>query len=120
MGETMKLQADKKIGLALGGGGARGLADLGVLKVLQEHRIPISYIAGVSVGALIGALYASGMPLKQLMELASQTRWRHLGRLGFPLMGLSSNERMEGYLARYISQDSFEALQIPLRVIATN
>jgi len=46
----------KKIGLALGGGGARGLAHVGVLKVLEEEQIPVDYIAGTSMGAIIGAM----------------------------------------------------------------
>lgn len=62
-----------KIGLVLGGGGARGAAHIGILKVLEEHRIPISYIAGTSMGALVGALYASGMTAKEIESAITGT-----------------------------------------------
>jgi NTE family protein len=58
-----------KIGLVLSGGGARGLAHVGVLKVLEEMRIPISYVAGTSMGAAVGGLYAAGIPADELEEI---------------------------------------------------
>lgn len=64
-----------RIGLALSGGGARGAAHIGVLKVLEEHRIPIDYIAGTSMGALVGGLYASGMSTRDLESLISTIDW---------------------------------------------
>jgi predicted acylesterase/phospholipase RssA len=60
-----------KVGIALGGGFARGLAHIGVLKVLEEENIPVDFIAGTSVGSVIGAAYASGMSAKELEEVAS-------------------------------------------------
>src|SRR5579872_4323996 len=66
---------DLKVGLALGGGGARGLAHIGVLKVLQEEDIPVSMIAGTSVGALIGALYAAGVSTAELEEMSADIGW---------------------------------------------
>jgi len=56
------------IGLALGGGFARGFAHLGVLKVLEQHRIRVSHIAGTSVGSILGAAYASGAPLARILQ----------------------------------------------------
>jgi len=64
-----------KIGLVLSGGGARGAAHVGVLKVLEEQRVPIDYIAGTSMGAIVGGLYASGVPLAELENLITQTDW---------------------------------------------
>jgi NTE family protein len=64
-----------KIGLALSGGGARGAAHIGVLKVLEEHRIPVDLIAGTSMGALVGGLYASGLSPAQLDSVVSKTDW---------------------------------------------
>ncbi len=58
-----------KIGLALGGGGARGAAHIGVLRVLQEYRIPVDYIAGTSMGAIIAGLYASGYTVDEMEEV---------------------------------------------------
>ena len=63
------------IGLALSGGGAKGIAHVGVLKVLEEMRIPVDYIAGTSMGAIVGGLYATGMSVEQLEELALTTDW---------------------------------------------
>jgi NTE family protein len=65
-----------KIGLALSGGGARGVAHVGVLKVLEEHRIPVDYIAGTSMGAIVGGLYASGMSAKEIETVIHQVDWR--------------------------------------------
>jgi NTE family protein len=64
-----------KIGLALSGGGARGIAHVGVLKVLEEHRIPVDYIAGTSMGAIVGGLYASGMSAKEIETAIHQVDW---------------------------------------------
>lgn len=64
-----------KIGLALSGGGARGAAHIGVLKVLEEHRVPVDYIAGTSMGALVGGLYASGMSPAELEKVISELDW---------------------------------------------
>jgi NTE family protein len=64
-----------KIGLALSGGGARGAAHIGVLKVLEEHRVPVDFIAGTSMGALVGGLYASGLSPAQLDSVVSETDW---------------------------------------------
>ncbi len=67
-----------KIGLVLSGGGARGAAHVGVIKVLEEMRIPIDYIAGTSIGALIGASYASGTPIAELEERLTNADWDDL------------------------------------------
>ncbi|UCF06581.1 MAG: patatin-like phospholipase family protein, partial [bacterium] len=64
-----------KIGLALSGGGARGAAHVGVLKVLEQHRIPVDYIAGTSMGSIVGGLYASGMSPAELEALISRIDW---------------------------------------------
>ncbi len=65
-----------KIGLVLGGGGARGIAHIGVLKVLKELRIPVDYIAGTSMGAIVGGLYASGMSVEEIDQLTRNMDWR--------------------------------------------
>jgi NTE family protein len=70
------------IGLALGGGFARGIAHVGVLKVLEEENIPIRYIAGTSVGALIGAAYCSGISAAELEDVAARVRFKHIARQG--------------------------------------
>ena len=65
-----------KIGLVLGGGGARGISHIGVLKVLKELRIPVDYIAGTSMGAIVGGLYASGMSVEEIDHLTRNMNWR--------------------------------------------
>jgi predicted acylesterase/phospholipase RssA len=69
-----------KVGVALGGGFARGIAHIGILRVLEENDIPVDFIAGTSVGALIASAYASGTPLDVMAEQGSATRFRDFGR----------------------------------------
>ena len=68
-------EARPKIGLVLGGGGAAGVAHIGVIKVLEEQGIPIDVIAGNSMGAIIGSLYASGMSIEELEKTALNLNW---------------------------------------------
>ena len=65
-----------KIGLVLGGGGAKGAAHIGVLKVLEEQKIPVDYIAGTSMGAIVGALYASGLTADELEKVITAIDWK--------------------------------------------
>src|SRR5260370_30109925 len=69
------------VGLALGGGFARGFAHLGVLQVLEENRVPISCIAGTSVGSILGAAYATGAPLARLMHFCPTVRFNDFSRV---------------------------------------
>lgn len=109
-----------RLGLALGGGFARGLAHIGVLKVLEEARIPVQCIAGTSVGAFIGAAYCSGLSIAEMEEVASRVRSRHLARWTVSRLGLASNERMGDFLHKILKHDSFDGLKIPLAVTATD
>ena len=109
-----------RVGLALAGGFARGIAHIGVLKVLQENRIPIDCIAGTSVGALIAASYASGVPLEQMERQAAATQFKDFGRWTLSWMGLATNERLEGYIRRYAVAARFEKLKLPLAIAATD
>ncbi|MDP5064112.1 MAG: patatin-like phospholipase family protein [Haliea sp.] len=77
--ESLVAQAERpKIGLALSGGGARGAAHVGVLKVLEEMRIPIDFIAGTSMGSIIGGLYASGMTPEEIQKGLNSMDWEHI------------------------------------------
>jgi NTE family protein len=109
-----------KIGLALGGGFARGIAHIGVLKVLEQERIPIHCLAGTSVGALIGAAYACGTPLAELERLAGATRFKDFGQWTLSWLGLATNFRLESFLARFCAVQKFEELKIPLAIAATD
>ena len=107
------------IGLALGGGFARGLAHIGVLKVLEEEKIPINFIAGTSVGALIGAVYAAGASPEDMAEFAAKVRLKDFARWTVSRLGFASNDRMTGMLQRCLKVKTFEELRLPLAVIAT-
>ena len=108
------------IGLALGGGFARGMAHIGVLKVLEEEGIPVRLIAGTSVGALIGAAYCSGLSVQELEKLARSVRFTTFARWTVSRYGFASNDRMVSFLARTLKVKTFEELLIPLAVTATD
>lgn len=110
----------KRVGLALGGGGARGAAHIGVLDVLEREKVPIDCIAGTSAGSLVGAAYAGGLRGQRLVELAQQTRWRHIARPAWPHRGLISFAALEGYLIRAIGDLAFADLDIPFAAVATD
>jgi NTE family protein len=108
------------IGLALGGGFARGLAHLGVLKVLQENEVPISHIAGSSVGSILGAAYASGAPLGRIISACRALRFRDIARWRVTRLGLASNQRLADLMNRVFASQQFEHLRIPMAVVATD
>ncbi|WZL72448.1 patatin-like phospholipase family protein [Clostridiaceae bacterium 35-E11] len=108
------------VGLALGGGAVWGIAHIGVLKAFERHHIPIHCISGTSIGALVGGLYAAGVSVEQLIELTSQTHWKDLSRLSFPLGGLLSNEPMEKFIYNIIGDKDFSDLMMPFVAVATD
>jgi NTE family protein len=108
------------IGVALGGGFARGIAHIGVLKVLEEEGIPVRAVAGTSVGALIGACYCSGLTLAEMEEVAYNTRFTSFARWTLSRYGFASNDRMISFLTRTLKARTFEELRIPLGVTATD
>ncbi len=108
------------IGVALGGGFARGMAHIGVLKVLEEEGIPIRFVTGTSVGALIGAAYCSGLPLEDLEKVAHSCRFTTFARWTVSRYGFASNDRMVAFLTRTLRVKTFEELRIPLGVTATD
>src|SRR5271169_113626 len=109
-----------RVGLALAGGFARGIAHIGVLRVFREAGIPIDMVAGTSVGALIGAGYCAGASLEMMEEIASETKFTDFGRWTPSWLGLATNQRMEAFLARFSAITKFEELQTPLAIAATD
>ena len=109
-----------KLGLALGGGGARGLAHIGVLKVLEEERLAADFVAGTSVGSLIGALYCCGYGWRQLHELARTTDWSDLVTFTVPRLGLVNARKLERLVDRLAGGRSLEELPIPFRAVAVD
>ena len=108
------------VGLALGGGFARGLAHIGILKVLEEEGIPVNFIAGTSVGSVIGAAYCSGISARELEEIAGLVRFKHFARWTLSRYGFASNDRMAQFLNKVLKCATFEDLKIPLAVAATD
>src|SRR5271155_826874 len=108
------------IGIALGGGFARGIAHIGVLKVLEEEGIPVRMIAGTSVGAIMGAAYCSGLTIAELVEIAQKVRLKSFARWTVSRLGFATTDRMGGVLARTLKVQTFEELRIPLAVTATD
>jgi len=110
----------RTLGVALGGGFARGLAHIGVLKVLEEEGIAVDLIAGTSVGSIIGAAYCSGMNAAELAEVAGHLKFKDFARWTISRYGLFNNDRMDGLLGRMLRCQTFEEMKIPLGVAATN
>ena len=109
-----------KIGLALAGGFARGIAHIGVLRVFRDAGIPIDYIAGTSVGALIGTGFCAGASLELLEETGKHTTFADFGRWTPSWLGLATNQRMEKYVARLTAVTTFEELKTPLAISTTD
>ena len=108
------------IGVALGGGFSRGFAHLGVLQVLEQNHIPISHIAGTSVGSILGAAYASGAPLAKILATCRDIKFRDIARWRVSRLGLASNHRLSDLMDRVFAARTFEQLRIPMAVVATD
>ena len=112
--------APPRIGLALGGGFARGIAHVGVLNVFEKHQIPIHCIAGVSAGSIVAAAYASGATPDEIGRAGCAMRFGDVARWSFSRMGFVVSERMKRFLERLLKQSRFEHMRIPLGVLATD
>jgi NTE family protein len=111
------------VGLALGGGAARGLAHIGVLEVLEREGIPIDMIAGTSIGALVGALYAREEDAGLMKQQAMALDWvalTSLVDLTLPKNGFIGGRRVTNLLRRFIGDIDFKDLDLPLRCVATD
>ncbi|HYN86653.1 MAG TPA: patatin-like phospholipase family protein [Pyrinomonadaceae bacterium] len=109
-----------RLGLALSGGAARGVAHVGVLKVLEESGVRVDCISGTSAGALVAGAYAAGMTVAELEELGRSLRWRDFGRVTLSRLGVQSNARMEEYVRARFPVTRFEELRIPFAAVATD
>lgn len=109
-----------KIGLALSGGAARGMAHVGVLRALAENNIPIDCIAGTSAGSIVAGAWAAGMPIDEIAGFGRKLRWRDIGRVTMSRLGIQSNERLEHYLRARLPVTKFENLRMPFATVATD
>jgi NTE family protein len=112
--------ANRNIGLALSGGGARGFAHIGVLKVLAENNIPVDMIAGTSIGSVVGGAFAAGMNVDEIEAMAHGIKWRDLTRPSFSPIALLSNAPMGKFLHRHFPVNRFEDLKIPFAAVAVD
>lgn len=112
-----------KIGLALGSGGARGLAHIGVIKILEKNNIPIDFIAGSSIGALVGGLYAATKDIKKVEEIFLSNNRQQILKLFFdPSIGggFINGDKIEHFISEIIDAVKFKGLKIPFSAIATD
>ena len=119
----MSVKGSMKIGYALGGGAARGLSHIGVLKVLDEYGIFPDIIAGTSVGAIVGALYASGYKPGEIEQLVLGLDWKKLVRLvdvTLPLSGLLQGKRVVSLLRSILGDLTFPQLRCAFACVATD
>ena len=108
------------VGLALGGGFARGYAHLGVLRTFRENAIPVTSIAGSSIGSILGAAYASGVPLPRIINKCREIRFRDFAKWRVSRFGLASNERLGALVQKLFGTKQFEDLLLPLAIVATD
>jgi len=109
-----------RIGLALGGGFARGIAHAGVLRTFERHGIPLHCITGVSAGSIVAAAYASGALPDDIGRVGSCMRFRDVARWSLGRMGFMGSERMKRFLQGLLKTNRFEEMRIPLGVVATD
>jgi NTE family protein len=113
----------KRIGLALGSGGARGWAHLGVLQALAELGIPVEFVAGTSMGALVGAFFAAGQT-DALRDLAENLDWRRLRQFFWEISlsrsGITDGRRLLEETQRLLGVAQFRELSLPFRAVATD
>jgi len=109
-----------RVGIALAGGFARGIAHIGVLRVLREADIPIDVVAGTSVGALIATGYCAGTSLEMMERIAYQTKFADFGRWTPSWLGLATNNRLGQFVERMTPVKRFEDLQKPLAIATTD
>jgi NTE family protein len=108
-----------RIGLALSGGAARGMAHVGVLRALLENEIRIDCIAGTSAGSIVGGAFAAGLSIDEISDFGRTLRWRDIGRVTMSRLGIQTNERLEQYLRARLPVCKFEDLRIPFAAVAT-
>jgi NTE family protein len=113
-----------RVGLALSGGAARGIAHVGVLDVLHKAGIPIDMIAGTSAGAIVGAIYASHMSTERMVEYSLDPSWKKLSIMGDPTLsrsGFMKGKKIEKLLTGFIGGEiDFKDLKIPFSAVATD
>ncbi len=119
MPKTETAPPKRRLGVALGGGFARGMVHIGVLKVLEEAQIPIAAVAGTSSGAIMGAGYCSGLSAARMAEIGQRIRFKDLARWTLDRGGFCSNDRLGTFVTRTMPCKDFSEMHTPLVVVAT-
>jgi len=120
MSDKARARDNVKVGVALGSGGAKGFAHIGVLLALAEHGVPVHAIAGSSMGALVAGVYAMGVPPRVMRALAVNLRRRHWLDFTVPKMGFIQGEKVRTVVATMTRQGTFADTAIPLAIVATD
>src|SRR6185312_16710528 len=120
LAQTTGGKATPRIGLALSGGGARGLAHVGVLKVLEELRVPVHCVAGTSMGAIVGGAYAAGTPPAELEAFVRNADWDEIFRDSPPRTEISTRRKIDEYKTLFAPEYGLQngGLVLPKGVIA--
>lgn len=109
-----------KIGLALGGGFARGISHLGVLRVFEREQIPVDFIGGVSAGSIVASAFASGATLDDIESAARRMKFEDVARWTISWKGFADSRRMQKFLESMLRVHRFEQMRVPLCVVATD
>ncbi|RME60880.1 MAG: patatin family protein [Caldilineae bacterium] len=112
----------QRVGLALGGGAARGIAHIGVLEVLEENNIPIDCIAGTSAGSIAGGMYAAGVTPAEMREIVHGLSWLEVASLSLPKLGLLNFDRMIPWVEECLGDRprTFDGLRLPFAAVAAD
>ncbi|MDZ7264981.1 MAG: patatin-like phospholipase family protein [candidate division KSB1 bacterium] len=110
----------KKIGLALSGGAVLGIAHLGAIKVLEEHRIPIDLIAGTSAGSLVGAFLAAGYTSDEMFDLVKSLSWGKISKVTLPKMGLLNSKLLGRLVDTQVGRIDIKQLPKPYAAVAVD
>lgn len=120
VGRGQHARGTPRIGLAFGGGFARGIAHAGVLRVLERHNIPIHCVSGISAGAMVAAAFAGGCSSEHIEKIGSSMRFRDVARWTISRFGFAGSDRMVTFLQRLLKENHFEEMKIPLAIVATD
>lgn len=108
----------KRVGLSLSGGAVRGMAHLGVVKVLEEHGIPVDVVAGTSAGAFAGAFLAAGVPCERLLSMATLLDWGKISSMNVRGLGLLKSANMARFIEQVVGKVAIEDLPKPYAAMA--
>ncbi len=111
---------EKSVGLVLSGGGIRGMAHIGLIKAMQEHGIEADVISGTSIGAVIGALYANGNSVEEMLQFFQETPLFKYNFFAINKPGFIDTDRYFKIFKGFFPENTFESLEKPLYVVATN